>query len=537
MSRPPKIFLDRRATTNGKKSHLNWDNSVRLGLLPPGGEQGQVLTKLTDEDYDVYWEDVANLINITINPILIGNVRFVMVNGDDSTALPNTLHQPWNTVLGAVNGSNGSGTVSAPELVYVYPGWYSFTADNVDSLVRNNSYLYLSEGAILDITLPSGQSQLFAGSGRIGGQGLIQVTSPNGVVPNVLPVRSSITVDFLGLFHTELLMTPSFNETHVIDIANLRLNNSYLHFGKELSISSTTNNAEYHYHYKFRKIEKFVATVNNQYPNHVFKFSSFNVPPRPETPSDIPGNKFLSLDIDYIWTSHKDAFYGAFFFDEGSSFDNININVDTLISIPNSTGSSPITSSILTFNNSSVNLNFKVKHARIAHCILTRHANGVSGTSGIIDVTCDVINREGAEYPLWHGLIDMRGLADRLLYKIDVTNYYTKWPTLLNVGGSPFSTVTGRINDRGNEPYDEPIVSFGWFTNISGSTVFGVSLPCLMSDLYIRSDAVNPCFGISNPLATGADIPAYNVRSNGAIYNAFPAVYPIQPIFTNINFA
>lgn len=142
-----KYFLDKRVLVNGKKSQIHLDNFIQLGLLPPGGLQGQVLTKLTDEDYDVYWEDVNTLITSTINPITINNTLFVKTNGNNSTAQIAKLDLAWADPLAAI------GAATDDQTVFVFPGTYTMTPGAADRLIKNKVTLYLCPGVTLLFTI------------------------------------------------------------------------------------------------------------------------------------------------------------------------------------------------------------------------------------------------------------------------------------------------------------------------------------------------------------------------------------------------
>lgn len=537
MNRNQKIYLDRRATTNGKPSHLHWDNSVRLGLLPPGGLAGQVLTKLTDEDYDVYWEDVTNLINVTINPIIVQGARFVMTNGDNSTAQPEMLHMPWADPFAAANALGG---LSSAETVIVYPGFYNVTVNSGDRLVSSNGTIHLMEGARLVVNIDGRNADLLSSSGRIEGQGELVIQSSQAFPHStIVPSRADIILERLTLTNT--ILEPYASSRLEIGILSNYSSSIRFNWNHSASLNSTGNTNSAIYTFGEIIAGNSGTPGVNMRPSNIFEFNplqGFNADPA----IDLQVPQYLTLDIGSIQYTKGDGLNGLFLFRQyihtGANHDYIKIKVLSVRNnnVNNTFNNSSLSDSLITLDNYDGNIDIEIKHAVTDHVWLTRQGTGITGAKGTISITGKLMERHDGNYPMFHGLIDMRALNDRLVYKVDLVNYNKKWPTLFNISGCEKSVLTGRILDKANAdgmgPYAEPVIGFGVTTSFPGLNNFGVLFPVLMSDLAIVTNVGQFCFSILSPLANGADIHCYNVRSNAIAdpdVNRAPN-YVIQPI-------
>lgn len=59
-----KIYLDRRFTVNGKKSHIHLDNFVELGVFPAGGLPCQIIIKNSNNYWDYDWGYFDDLMTV-----------------------------------------------------------------------------------------------------------------------------------------------------------------------------------------------------------------------------------------------------------------------------------------------------------------------------------------------------------------------------------------------------------------------------------------------------------------------------------------
>lgn len=535
MNRNQKIYLDRRVTTTGKKSHIHLDNSVRLGLLPPGGLSGQVLTKLTDEDYDVYWEDVTNLINITINPIVVAGARFVMTNGNNATAQPQMLHLPWSDPFTAANALGG---MNPDETVIVYPGFYNVTLNPGDQLL-NSGNLHLMEGAVLQVNVSNSASSALIGGNMITGEGLLNIVSTDPFPRRTL-VSLGLDLRVENVSLTRVILEPLLNSS--LDVDRLELLSSTLRFNWRLQGSQSSNNISTEYYVRIGDLDsRHMGTPGvNMFPSQLFEFNPLQGPNQdPNVNLQVP--QVLTIDIGNIRYSKGDGLNGLFLFRQTTTFgaeqDYIKIRITSARNpLIRGNQESGMTDAIITFDNWNGNIDFKLNHWVGNHIWVTRQGTGVTGAKGTIDITGKLLNRANTSYPMHHGLIDMRANPDNLVYKVDLVNYNSKWPTLFNISGSENSKLTGRILDVANVdgvgPYQEGVIVFGSTTNLPGLASVGVSIPALMSDLAIITNAGQNCFDINNVLQSGTEIPVYNVRSNSQFNPANNPVFVIQPNIT-----
>jgi hypothetical protein len=498
MTRPPKIFLDRRFTTNGKTSHIHLDNSTRLGLLPPGGNQGQVLTKLTDADYDVYWEDVNTLINSIINPINIDNTLFVMTNGDDSTAVVGHLHQPWETIEAAVNAG------SIGQTVVVWPGEYTINYTLNERLVANDVDLYLMPGTVVTVISTNPSCNVLQGPGRILGQGDLKIIGNTGNnicnVPiglNNIKCRSlllnnvrlqtkecqSIIIDeqlstFIGSYiHVLKNTSPNSNKTLIIDVKN------WIHRPAKALASKPS------YFLYF-------DTLNN---------TSFN--------TSTVLFKIGNLDMEAA-----DSFFGGVHISSEALYYTITGTIDNYV---NKKTNQFYTHAMITCEESNARVNITINNANIPNLIY-KNLDTDCEIQGNIKINANLLPN-GSQTSIAPSTIVLLAKKMNVRFDLNINNYNSNQPVVINNLNGKQTVITGRVKNHFGYSLNRGVIEIGMYDNIIAND------DGAMFDNFTIIAETQPSIKNNTTLYSG-NILVYNVKATTGTSGTIN--YLIQPSIT-----
>ena len=487
--RPPKIFLDKRATTNGRKSHIHLDNSVRLGLLPPGGEQGQVLTKLTDADYDVYWEDINNLINVTINPIEIDKCLFVSESGDDSTAQIGALHAMWRNVEEAVQAAPPSHTV------IVFPGHY-FINDPSVSIIKEGISVYVYEGARIKLFCNDGDvPQWFNASGI----NYFQSDGDISLIASLTPFQ----VDKCSLRFS----------VHSFDIRRLEVNNFEINFEDNISmfIGELTSIGSY---------ITFNASGSSFVKNYDLRINTHSTAHNP-----VSGNQAIylkedcdlevvNITINTVNHAKRDFFYGYLHCENPiksgrKTILNLQINSFKQSSPNLSTAYAPI---ISVGDWDSTILNVDIKNAYVSGLLFKTLRNSVF-TSGKFKVKATILENT----PALPSLFEAHTPNIKMEFDLDIENNSLDLYTIINTVNLKKSVFTGKIKNNVFTGISSPAMIETGYVNdylLAGTATIETSSGCYIRNMIVLTENINITPSVGCPVISGGQLFSYNIISN-----------------------